>query len=249
VGSSEYPWLFPAGIPPLGAREIHVWRVHLDQGTPRAPRLARTLSEAERTRADRLVRTRDRDRFLICRAVLRQILAGYLQTTGDRIRFEYGAQGKPYVAQPLEGGGLHFNLSHSDETALLAFTRRGPVGIDVERVRAAVPWREIAAHVFAREERELLENLPATRRQRACFVLWTGKEAYVKARGQGLSFPLDQVGLSLGPLALRRVGRDEREAGRWSLRELNVGSAQVAAVAAPGRDCDFLCWEWPWQRA
>jgi 4'-phosphopantetheinyl transferase len=240
----EHPWLLPARIPRLAGREVHVWRAGLDRGIPRVRQLARTLCPAERARADRFFLARDRNRFIVCRGILRGILSGYLKTTADQLRFCYGDQGKPRLAQEIDAGGLRFNLSHSDGMALLAFTRGGEVGIDVERVRADAPWEEIAAYVLSRGDRVLLRNIPGALRRRAFFATWTGKEAYLKARGQGLSYPLNRIDVSLAPLALRRVGVDEQEAARWSLRELGVGADYVAAVAVEGHDWQLRCWEW-----
>jgi 4'-phosphopantetheinyl transferase len=244
----EHAWLLPSGTPALAEGEVHVWRANLDGGIPHVWRLAQTLSDAERARADKFLLARDRNRFIACRGILRGILSGYLETAADQVRFRYGDQGKPCLAQEAGARGLHFNLSHSEGMAVLVFTPSGEIGVDVERVRADVPWGEIAAHVFAPEERRMLESIPAPARPRACFALWTGKEAYVKARGQGLYFPLDGISVSLEPLALQRVARDEPGAARWCLQELNVGAAHVATVAVPGREWKFFCWEWPWQR-
>ncbi len=242
----EHPWLLPAGIPRLAGREVHVWRAGLDREISHVRHLAQTLCPAERARADRFFLARDRNRFIVCRGILRGLLGGYLNTAADQLRFCYGDQGKPRLAEQGGAGGLHFNLSHADGMAVLAFTRRGEVGVDVERVRTDAPWEEIAAYVLSCRDRVLLRNIPGALRRRAFFATWTCKEAYLKARGQGLSFPLNRIDVSLAPLALRRVGCDEQEAARWSLRELRVGGDYVAAVAVEGHDGQLRCWEWGW---
>jgi 4'-phosphopantetheinyl transferase len=240
----EHSWLQPSGIPPLAGKEVHVWRASLDREIPLVRRLAQTLSDAERGRANRFLLARDKNRFIVCRGVLRGILSGYLHTAAEELRFRYGDHGKPRLAEEAGAGGLHFNLSHSESMAVLAFTRGGEIGVDVERVRTDAAWEEIAAHVLSRQDCLLLQGIPGTLRRRAFFAAWTCKEAYVKARGQGLSFPLNRIDVTFAPLGLRRVGQDEAEAARWSLQELGVGGDYVAALAVQGRDWKLRCWQW-----
>jgi 4'-phosphopantetheinyl transferase len=204
----------------------------------------RNLCDVERSRAERFFFERDRHRFVARRGILREILSGYLATPADRLRFRCDRHGKPHLVEESGPDMLHFNLSHSDGMAVFAFTYGRLIGIDVERIRADIPWDDIAAQFFTRRENRRLQSLPETRRQRAFLVAWTCKEAYVKARGQGLSFPVNRVEVSFSPPALRRVGDDEDEASRWTLRELPVGGDYVAALAVEGDDGRLLCWEW-----
>jgi len=122
------------------------------------------------------------------------------------------------------------------------------VGVDVESVRGDVACAEIAASFFSRREVAALLALPDEARTLAFFTCWTRKEAYIKPRGAGLSLPLDAFDVSLAPgelAALLRTRDDEREAARWSLRELRPGPGYVAAVAAEGGGWRLRCWQWP----
>jgi 4'-phosphopantetheinyl transferase len=238
-------WVPTGEIPTLSEGQVHVWRASLDEGCTHVRQLAQVLCDGERARAERFFFARDRHRFIVRRSILRVILGGYLHIAPDQVRLRYGRRGKPCLAE----GTLRFNLSHSGDTALFAFARGREVGVDVERIQAGFPWDEITEHIFSPQESGLLQRLQGADRRRTLFVAWTCKEAYVKARGHGLSFPLDRVDMALSPPTLRRVGEDKREASRWSLQELGVGEDYAAALAVEGHDWRLVCRQWRWIEA
>jgi 4'-phosphopantetheinyl transferase len=245
-------WPEPLGALTLSHGEVHVWRASLDQPPGVAARLRLTLSEDERDRAARFHFERDRVRFVIARAALRAVLGRYLDVRPGDPRFSYGAHGKPslspeFVARPA-GVGLEFNVSHSHTLALVAVARGRALGVDIERLRADAAERRIAERFFSAREFAALCALPDEQQPRAFFDCWTRKEAYIKARGEGLSFPLEEFDVSLDPDApatLLRVRGDVREAGRWSLRALDVepGYAATLAVEGSGWRLHTLRWE------
>lgn len=237
-------WSVPSAVPTLGEGEVHVWRASLDQAGAHLRQWMRNLCDVERSRAERFLLERDKRRFVARRGILREILSGYLATPADQLRFHYGRHGKPRLVDESGPSLLRFNLSHSGTMGVWAFTYGRQIGIDVERVRGEILWEDIAAQFFTHRENRLLQSLQETQRQRAFLVAWTCKEAYVKAIGQGLSFPVSRVEVSFSPPGLRRVGEDEGEASRWTLRELPVGGDYVAALAVEGDEERLLCWEW-----
>jgi 4'-phosphopantetheinyl transferase len=122
------------------------------------------------------------------------------------------------------------------------------VGIDLERVRFDLAVVEIAERFFSQREVAILRALPADEQRQAFFRCWTRKEAYIKARGEGLSLPLDQFDVSLAPgepAAVLGTQRDPSEAARWSLLELDPAPGYVAALAVEGRSWRLTCWQWP----
>jgi 4'-phosphopantetheinyl transferase len=210
-------------------------------------RLRGTLAEDERVRAARFHFEKDRCRFVAARGALRAILGRYLRVPPARLRFRYGPHGKPALAAEFAGSGLEFNVSHSHSLALLAVARGRALGVDVERLRADAAGREIAERFFSAYEVSALCGLPAARQPRAFFDCWTRKEAYVKARGEGLSFPLADFDVSLRPgepAALLCVRGDEREAERWTLRALDVAPDYAAALVAEGSGWQLKTWRW-----
>jgi 4'-phosphopantetheinyl transferase len=232
----------------LAEDEIHVWHVSLDRPPSDVRRLARTLSPDEEERARRYRGERLRERFIVGRGILRMLLSRYVGRPPGRLRFAYGARGKPALA-PAEGSDLRFNVSHSDGLALYAFARGREVGVDVERLRELPRAERIAERFFSTEETAALKAEPAERRVEAFFTCWTRKEAYIKARGDGLAHPLDQFAVSLVPGEPARLwvagDGDAREIARWSLDALPLAPGYVAALAARGRGWRLTTRSWP----
>ena len=143
---------------------------------------------------------------------------------------------------------IRFNLSHSHGKALYAISRGREVGVDLEFIRCDLEAEQIAERFFSHSEIETLRALPPSLRKYAFFLCWTRKEAYIKARGEGLSMSLDQFDVSLTPgkpAALLRTNPDSDEALRWSLRDLKPASGYAAALAIRGSDFTLSCWQWP----
>lgn len=171
---------------------------------PEAVRALRAwLSDSERQRARRFRFDRDRRRFIVARARLRQLLAARLRTRPEAIEFVYGKHGKPALAPRFADTGWRFNVSHCNEVAVYAFSRGGEIGIDVEAIRAVREADGIAARFFSRRENEAYLALAPRDKPLGFFNCWTRKEAFVKALGDGLSMPLDQFDVSLAPAGWR----------------------------------------------
>jgi len=144
---------------------------------------------------------------------------------------------------------LRFNLSRRNGLALIAVTRGREIGVDVELVRADLPFFEIADVSFSSTELATLRNLPESLRGKGFYNCWTRKEAYIKARGEGLSFPLKQFDVSLTPgdpakLISVREGLDQ--ADRWTLQDIPVSEKYVAALVVEGTHLNVACRDWDW---
>lgn len=229
----------------LQSDEVHVWQAALTS-SPEIQCLLELLSRDERVWADRFRFAQDRDRYIHSHAFLRMVLGRYLGMDPRRLEFRYGPHGKPALAGEY-GAALRFNLSHSQELALLAITRGREVGVDVEYVQVHLPCEQIAQRFFSAEEVAALDALPPSVRPRAFYSLWTRKEAYLKARGDGLAFPPDQVWVSHPdePPSLLSVGSDLAEAACWSLCDLAPAPGYVGALAVEGRPLRLRQWRWP----
>jgi 4'-phosphopantetheinyl transferase len=215
------------------ASEAHVFFAQLDR---RVRDAAAVLSDDEFARASRFHFDRDRRRFVAGRALLRSILGRYLDVAPGEVAFAYGPNGKPRLA----GGGLSFNVSHSHGAALFAFTSERRIGVDIERHPAPDDGDAVARHFFAPAEVATLNSLSGDRRSTAFLRCWTRKEAYIKARGDGLSLALDSFEVSLAPgaePALLSTRHDPPDAARWSLADLSSHCpGYVAALAIEGGD-------------
>lgn len=217
--------------------EVLVWCVRLDSTATR-----NLLSPDELARAGRFRMERDRTRFIACRGSLRTILAEELGEQPEKIAFRYAPEGKPYVA----GSPLRFNVSHSQDLALIAVAWGREVGVDIESVRPDVADSGIAERFFSAGERQALADLAPEVRARAFFACWTRKEAYLKARGSGLSLPLDGFEVTVNPdlpPKLVRAPEGESEASSWRIEDLKVPMSYAAALVAEGHDWEARCME------
>ncbi|WP_295814391.1 4'-phosphopantetheinyl transferase superfamily protein [uncultured Nitratireductor sp.] len=216
----------------IGAGTIDVWQWSLDVPLEALPPLVSALNEAEFARASRFVHEQHRLRFIAGRGRLRAILGSYLGVAASRLSFSYNAFGKPRLAGRGEPP-LHFNLSHSGATAVLAVSDRYQLGIDIERV---LPFREnLAEHFFSQAENEALKAVSAQDYLGAFFRCWTRKEAFVKAHGAGLSLPLESFDVTIDPNEtprLLRLDGVEDAPAQWQLLHLSLPRGYIGAVAA-----------------
>jgi 4'-phosphopantetheinyl transferase len=245
--ASASPWLPFAPPARLEAPEVDVWRAALDHGPACDEELRRLLAPDECDRAARFHFEQDRRRFVAGRGLLRVILSSYLGITPHALRFNYGCKGKPALAMGGGDGRLRFNVSHSAGLALIAVTLDRELGIDVERIDPALP-EDIAERFFSPSEVAKLRAIPPERQRDAFFACWTRKEAYLKAKGDGLAVRLDRFDVSLAPgepAALLETRGDPAEASRWSLAELDPAPGYAAAIAIEGRGCRLRRWHWP----
>jgi 4'-phosphopantetheinyl transferase len=242
-----HTWRQAPERPRLSGDEVHVWLASLARHPVEIEALRGSLSAEELRRAERFRFARDRSKFIAARGILREILSRYLCLPPTLLSFGYNDFGKPELREADCESPIRFNLSHAGEIALYAIAAGREVGVDVELVREDVACAEIAAHFFSRREAAALLSLPANVQTRAFFNCWTRKEAYIKARGAGLSLPLDGFDVTLAPgepAALLSTRDDEQEAARWSLTELFPGTGYTAALAVRAPAPTLRCWRW-----
>jgi len=210
-----------------------VWFARLDRTPARLARMRTILDPDEIARADRFLAEVHCNRFIAARALLRDLLAGYLGQPPQTIRFAYNEWGKPTLATGFVARDLRFNLSHSQGLAMYAFVLEHDVGVDLEMIRAGVADERVAENFFSLWEVETLRALPREHQAEAFFNCWTRKEAYVKARGQGLSIDLKSFDVSLVPGVEAKILRGDDCLG-WSLVSFKLDRDCVAAMAIQG---------------
>lgn len=236
------------GFPPRAAApglelspgEIHIWSVRLDPPAERVEQLGRPLAEDEWTRANRFRFDKHRRQYVVGRGALRTLLAGYLDTRPELVRFSYGPRGKPFLADDLTGSGasiLQFNLSNSDEMALVGFVRGVEIGVDIEFLKPMPDCEEISERFFSLSEREVLRKLSREIKEEGFFNCWTRKEAYLKAVGEGLAAPLDSFDVTLAPgdpPRMLTLEGDAARAARWTFRHFRPADRYIGALAIEG---------------
>ena len=220
------------GYPPeLSSGVVHLWQRPLNATGTEVSACYELLSIEEQERARRFRVERPRNEFVLTRGTLRSLLAQYLGGTPQGIRFRYAGHGKPTV----EGeSGLFFNVSHTRRLALMAFVKQRAIGVDVENVGREVEAERLAERFFSEHERQALSRLEGDELQAAFFRCWTRKEAYIKAKGHGLSLPLHQFDVSISEDdrdALLATRPDPNEAARWMICDIPIGHGFAAAVA------------------
>lgn len=230
------PWPAPPAAPALEPGWVHVFCLRLDLPSARLAGLRGSLSPDELGRASRYRRAADGQHFIAARGQMREILAAYTGVAPASLRFSYNPHGKPALA----GGEPRFNLSHSAGLGLLAVALNQEVGVDIERLDRVVDYANIAARFFAPEEAAALRALPAASQARGFYNGWTRKEAYIKARGQGLAIPLDSFTVSLAPGEPPRL---DGPSGA-SLYALEPGPGYAAALVVLGPVRGLRCWTW-----
>jgi 4'-phosphopantetheinyl transferase len=231
----------------LGCDEVHVWRATLDQTPSQIQSFRHNLAADEQARAERFYFERDREHFIVARGVLRAILGGYLKRAPECLSFRYSSHGKPALAGESDGDAIRFSVSHSHGIALYAVTRGREVGVDLERIRSDLAVAEIAERFFSQQEAAMLRTLPTEAQREAFFRCWTRKEACLKARGEGLSLPLDQIDVSPTPGkpdAAPGTQLDSSEASCWTFQELAPAPGYLAALAVEGQGWRLACWQW-----
>ena len=226
----------PAPSLTLSADEVHLWHAALDDQA--ADDFRPLLAADEIARADRFHFAKDRNHYVVARGLLRKLLAAYVGIGATELRFVYAEKGKPSL-EASQRSALNFNLAHSQARAIYAFSRGRELGVDLEFIREDLAGEKIAERFFSPREIDELKTVPAELRKQAFFNCWTRKEAYIKARGEGLSMPLDEFDVSLAPgeaAALLRNHKEPDEVGRWTMQSVSVPPGYVAALVVEGHD-------------
>jgi 4'-phosphopantetheinyl transferase len=233
------PWPAAPTHPVLTANDVHVWCVSLEQSrSDYAP----LLSTDELTRAERFHFESDRCKFTVGRGLLRVILDRYLGIESKNLEFAYSDLGKPTLK---DFPNLKFNVTHSGELALMAFTLDREIGVDLEQIHPIDNVQQLAEQFFSVLERDQLRASSSDRLE-TFFSGWTRKEAWLKARGDGLTYPLDQFSVSLGPdlpARLLKVDKEPDKVAHWSLQSLSPAPGYIGALAVEGHGWRLLQWQ------
>lgn len=230
----------------MSPEAVHVWSARLDLPAAIRGGLAAALSADEQSRAARFRFDKHRDRFIAARGILRQILSLYLCIPAAQVRFSLTQYGKPELSEQTGEGALQFNVSHSHDIALYAVTRSRRIGVDIEHVRA-IDAESIARWFFSDGEYRSLRAVPEAQKIDTFLTCWTRKEAYIKARGEGLSMPLDSFEVSVLPNAPPKLlwnRTDPEEVERWTVTDVCPDPDYLGALVVEGHGWQLSTWTW-----
>lgn len=243
----EDAWLVAPRSLALPEGEIHIWRADTSSFAAHETMLTRLISAAEQQKANNFRERLDRNRSILARAALRDILGRYVDCHPRSLQFQVTSFGKPRLDPSLHANTPRFNLSGSGTLVLLSFTRTDEVGVDVEAVRDDLEVLEIARGYFSPCEFQELLQVPAACRSKAFFDGWTRKEAYVKARGEGIGYGLDRFAVTMQidqPVRLISDDRFPKEIDEWFLETVPLGPDFSAAIAARRKGMRQRHWLW-----
>jgi 4'-phosphopantetheinyl transferase len=238
----DISWETPPPETQPEGNEIHLWRAFLDCDTGVLQRLEATLAPEERSRAEKFVFAGDRNHFIAARGILRETLGAYVGCRPAALEIAYGSRGKPLLGGARSDDSIAFNLSHTRGLAVYAIARGRPVGVDIEAVRSRFESERIAERFFSPEEIEELRALPEDGRTKGFFQCWTRKEAYIKARGEGLHIPLDSFRVTVRPDEPEKLV--SADSSRWKLHSFEPAEGFAGALVGEGKDWQLRYWQW-----
>ncbi|MFZ1320224.1 MAG: 4'-phosphopantetheinyl transferase superfamily protein [Ignavibacteria bacterium] len=216
--------------------EVHVYRINISEQTNKISNLRKLLSNDETKKADRYRFAKDSNSYIISRGSIRKILSEYISIDADSINISYTEFGKPFI----ENSKINFNLSHSGDWCFIAVSLIKDIGIDIEKVRKIEDVLKIADRYFAINEYEHIKNFDSTEQINEFFRIWTLKEAFIKAIGEGLSFPLKNFSVisdkSDSPVLNLFENKDESELWKLDSLECQKGYNASLTVKADGID-------------
>ncbi len=232
-------WKTTRSVPKLLPGVVDMFAFSLAASEQRICSLERSLVHSEIERADRFVNPQHRTCFVVSRSVLRTILGTHLHSFPSSLELATGSNGKPMLSRSTEAS-LRFNLAHSKGLAIVAITVDREVGVDVEYLDANRATDEIADRFLAPAEKTALKRLYGQERVDAFFRCWTRKEAYLKARGDGLAVALDGFDVTIGPEQVPVLNASD--SFRWEMRSLIPAQGFFGAIVFETPVSDLRCW-------
>jgi 4'-phosphopantetheinyl transferase len=216
--------------------QVDLWLSFLDetQDAKLLDKYRELLTDVERTQEHRFRFSKDRHRYIVTRALTRTVLSRYAPVAPEQWSFKTNAYGKPEIANndPI-ARKMSFNISHTDGLVVLAVTGGQPLGVDIENVGLRRVTSDLANGFFAADETRDLYALPSVLQHDRFFQYWTLKESYIKARGMGLSIPLDQFSFDLRHDARINISFDSRLddfSSHWRFWQFRIFSTYLMAI-------------------
>lgn len=227
----------------LPENEVQLWHFKVDEFSKEVESYAKLLSQKETASADSYKFAKDRTIYILARGLLRILSGRYLNEIPENIKFDYGEYGKPdYKFQT----SLKFNISHSGNMIVMAFTRNFDIGVDIEKLKDDFDVIDIAQHFFSPDEIQTLEALPEKEQVHGFYRCWTRKEAFIKAKGSGLSFVLTSFSVSLDAdrAELLRTDWDTGEKVEWRMFSFEPEEGYLGALSIRANSSNIRQMDW-----
>ncbi|WP_051271243.1 4'-phosphopantetheinyl transferase family protein [Shimazuella kribbensis] len=196
-------------------KHVDLWLFSIDPQDYKNNKFLSILSIEEQEKAAKFHFSSDREKFVISHGIMRQLLSSYLACDPQEIQYEKNAYGKPSLSSP--SSYVHFNLSHSSQLGALAVSSH-PIGVDIEYIHVLDDYVSLTKHFLSEKESKYFRDLESRDQKTAFYRAWTIKEAYIKAIGMGLSYPIEQVTMSINERAQLLEDRSNpSNIDKWSL--------------------------------
>lgn len=225
----------PDSLFKLSNNEVSVWFISFDVSEDKITFLSSFLSEDEILKASKFRFKKDKNCSIITRGALRFLSSKYLKENPEDIKFKYGEYGKPYYNMETK---LKFNVSHSGNMAVIGFVLNDDIGVDIEEIKTDFEVFDIASNYFSKLEIETLNELPKEKHVEYFYRCWTRKESFIKAKSQGLTFPLDSFSVSIHSdkkTELLETKWDEKEKSTWKLFTFSPHQNYIGAVSVQNK--------------
>ncbi|BAO74624.1 4'-phosphopantetheinyl transferase family protein [Winogradskyella sp. PG-2] len=229
----------------LKPNTTHLWSINFVVDGNMYTKYHNLLSEDEKLRASKFRFYKDKRCYVVTKGILRLLSGFYLNKVPKSISFEYKTYGKPEFKHQTD---LNFNVSHSGDMAVIAFVYDHAIGVDIEKIKNDFDTLEIASNFFSKKEISALQKIAHAKQHIAFYRCWTRKEALIKAKGNGLSFPLDQFSMTLDSdleAELLETKWDLTEKNNWQLLSFIPNQGYIAAliVGSIVNNVDYFNWD------
>ena len=226
----------------LITNQIHVHFLTTDSFINIEPALENYLSYIETDRINRFIFEKDRITHTVSQGMLRYILGTYLNLNPEEIIFNQNEYGKPFISEEQNPDNIQFNLSHSGDMIIYAISKGGNVGIDIQKIKDSGSIADIVDHYFSETEKAVFKSLPDEQKLKGFHSCWARKEAYIKALGPGLSYPLNSFSVPVTSEYSSAVIYDESGTA-YTVTDINTSTGYAAAVAVEGSDVTYRHFE------
>lgn len=224
----------------LTEKKIHIFLLQLEEHDEE--QLYDYLSNDEKKRADKLKVKLKKKQFIISRSVLRKIISNSLNKSHDEIVFYYTKKNKPFIKDKINNKTIEFNVSHSEQCILVAVTLDNRVGVDVEKINAKIEFESLSARFFSNKENELLRSLEASKKLDAFYSIWTRKEAFIKATGEGIAYGLDNFSVCSSNKITSKIDFEHKEVleENWFSFELMNLDQYKTALSTDNKEAELI---------
>ena len=219
--------------------EIHIWWSILDQPAGLVNSYKHMLSNAEQKRINNLKFRLLRDRQIVSKSILRQVISKYLNIDNEAIEFRYNKFGKPLLSSKLEDFKLNFNISHSEQIGIFAFAKGKSIGVDVEKIKCSLKIEDVIELCLSDFEKNWFYEVAPEIRKEVFYKIWTAKEAFIKALGTGFFFPVKNIDFKLNgdnDLTFHSISGDCNYVRKWEIFSFNPLPGFISSLVFEAND-------------